>query len=232
MKKAKLNLVIDVIMLIDMMALVGVGLLNRYVLLTGQEKWEKYGENLEFYLWGFDRHDWNYFHFILGLTLFGLLVLHIWFHWALILNIYKNLIKNKKTRVFAGLALAFVSLVLIIFPAFVQPETGEATSKGGQYFREIPGSNNQVHDRSSQHNEKSIEGRHHDIPSNIDINGSMTLLEVAEKYDVPVNHIKNKLNLPLSTSDNERLGRLRKTHNFTMSDVEEAISNYQKGREK
>ena len=95
MKNAKLNLVIDAIMLVDMMALIGVGLLNKYVLITGQQKWEKYGENLEFYLWGFDRHGWNRIHFILGLILFGLLVLHIWFHWNMVINIYKSLIKKK-----------------------------------------------------------------------------------------------------------------------------------------
>ncbi len=275
MKKAKLNLVIDVIMLIVMMALIGVGLLNKYVLLTGQHKWEKYGENLEFYLWGFDRHDWNYLHFILGLILFGLLVLHIWFHWKLILNIYKNLIRNKKTRVFTGLALVFVSLVFLIFPVFIKPEIGEATNNGGRHFSEISGSNemergsgegdgrgdrqrqqnkepltiekkgssfdnissgkqkneiitdnDQVH--SSPQHEGSYEGRHRDIPSNIDVMGSMTLLEVAEKYEVPVNHIKSKLDIPLSISDNERLGRLRKVHKFTMSDVEEIIYKYQK----
>ena len=278
MKKAKLNLVIDIIMLIVMMALIGVGLLNKYVLLTGQKKWDKFGENLEFYLWGFDRHDWNYFHFILGLILSGLLVLHIWFHWKLILKIYKNLIKNKKTRVFTGFALVFVSLIFLIFPVFIEPEIGEATNKGGRHFQEISGhnemqrgtgkgdgrgerrqrqnkepltidkkennleyisseekneivtENDQVH--SSQQHERSHEGRHRDIPSNIDVMGSMTLLEVAEKYEVPVNHIKSKLDIPLSTSDNERLGRLRKVHRFTMSDVEEIIYKYQKAKEK
>ena len=280
MKNAKLNLIIDVIMLIVMMALIGVGLLNKYVLLTGQQKWEKYGENLEFYLWGFDRHDWNYIHFILGLILSGLLVLHIWFHWKLILNIYKNLIKNKKTRVFTGFALAFVSLVFLIFPAFIQPKIGEATSKGGQHFREISGNNemekgigrgegridrqqrqntetlvdkkennldyissgkekneinaenDQVQVHSSQQHERSHEERHRDIPSNIDVMGSMTLLEVAEKYKVPVNHIKSKLDIPLSMPDNERLGRLKKAHRFTMSDVEEIIYKYQKAKVK
>jgi len=58
--------------------------------------------------------------------------------------------------------------------------------------------------------------------------GSMTLLEVADKYDVPANHIKRKLDIPLSTSDNERLGRLKKTYRFTMSDVEGIIYKYQK----
>ena len=281
MKKAKWNLVIDAIMLIDMMALIGVGLLNKYVLLTGQKKWDKFGENLEFYLWGFDRHDWNYIHFILGLILFGLLVLHIWLHWKLILNIYKNLIKNKKTRVFTGFALVFVSLVFLIFSVFIEPEIGEATSKGGQHFREISSrnemergtgkgdgrgerrqrqyteplpidkkennldyisseeeeneiitENDQVQVHSSQQHKGSHEGRHRDIPSNIDVMGSMTLLGVAEKYEVPVNHIKSKLDIPLSTLDNERLGRLRKVHRFTMSDVEEIIYKYQKTKVK
>jgi len=36
------------------------------------------------------------------------------------------------------------------------------------------------------------------------------------------------LDIPLSISDNERLGRLRKAHGFRMSDVEEIIYKYQK----
>ena len=277
MRKAKLNLIIDAIMLVVMMALIGVGLLNKYVLLTGQEKWEKFGENLEFYLWGFDRHDWNYIHFILGIILFGLLVLHIWFHWKMILNIYRNLIKNKKARVFTGFTLVFVSIIFLIFPVFVKPEIDEAITRGGRHFSEISESNDgekeirrdgrgerlqlqnteplpiekkenntnnispetgnneitvgkdQVH--SSEQHESYGEGRHRDISSTIYIVGSMTLIEVADKYDVPVNHIKSKLDVPLSTSNNERLGRLKRTHGFTMSDVEEIIHNYQKAKE-
>ncbi|MCD6597458.1 MAG: DUF4405 domain-containing protein [Bacteroidales bacterium] len=279
MKKAKLNLIIDAIMLVVMMALIGVGLLNKYVLLTGQEKWEKFGENLEFYLWGFDRHDWNYIHFILGIILFGLLVLHIWFHWKMILNIYRNLIKNKKARIFTGYTIVFVSVIFLIFPIFVKPEIDEAISRGGRHFSGISESNegekeikrergdgrgerfqlqnteplpiekkenntnninpetgnneitagkDQVH--SSEQHENYGEGRHRDIPSNIDIMGSMTLIEVADKYNVPVNHIKSKLDIPLSTSNNERLGRLKRTYGFTMSDVEEIIYDYQKAK--
>ncbi len=236
MKKAKLNLVIDIIMLVVMMALIGVGLLNKYVLLTGQQKWEKYGENPEFYLWGFDRHDWNYIHFILGLILFGLLVFHIWFHWKLILNIYKNLIKNKKTRMFSGFVLVLVSLLFVAFPIFIEPKIGDMANKGERYSQEGHGSNgnetiidtNHVQDYSQKQHEGSNKDRHRDIPSIIDIEGSMTLLEVAAKYDVPADHIKSKLNIPLSTSDNERLGRLKRTYSFTMSDVEEIIYKYQK----
>jgi len=235
MKKAKLNLVIDVIMLVVMMALIGVGLLNRYVLLTGQQKWEKYGENPEFYLWGFDRHDWNYIHFILGLILFGLLVFHIWFHWKLILNIYKNLIKSKTTRVFSGFALVLVSLLFVAFPIFIEPKIGDMANKGERHSQEASNSNDNIIDNDQVHPSQQYEGsnkdRHRDNLSNIDIEGSMTLLQVATKYNVPADHIKNKLNIPLSTSDNERLGRLKRTYSFTMSNVEGIIFIYQKDKQ-
>lgn len=270
MKNAKLNLVIDVIMLVDMMALIGVGLLNKYVLLTGQQKWEKYGENMEFYFWGFERHDWNRIHFILGLVLFGLLVLHIWFHWKMVINIYKSFIKNRRIRIILALILLVISIALVVFPVFVDPVVDEPAFEGGrQYLNEYgrneiergigrgdgrlrqsaepltieddskyisPGDEkdesnldeDQVH--SSHQNERSDEGRHRDIPTNIEVIGSMTLIEVVEMYEVPANHIKSKLDIPLSTSNNERLGRLRRVYGFTMSDIEEIIYDYQKAK--
>ncbi len=273
MKNAKLNLVIDVIMLIDMMALIGVGLLNKYVLLTGQQKWEKYGENLEFYLWGFERHDWNKIHFILGLILFGLLILHIWFHWKMVINIYKTFISNKRIRIIVALALLVVSIALVVFPAFVNPVVDEPAYKGGRQYLENYGRNeiergtgrgegrfrqstdtlaieqdedktlhispdnekdeisiDERQDHSLHQSKGSDEGRHRDIPSDIEVIGSMTLIEVAEKYKVPANHIKSKLDIPLSTPDNERLGRLKRVYGFTMSEVEEIIYNYQKAK--
>ena len=58
----------------------------------------------------------------------------------------------------------------------------------------------------------------------------MTINEVAKEYKVPADHIKSKLDIPLSISDNERLGRLRKAHGFTMSEVEQIIYTYQKSK--
>ena len=112
MKKSKLNLVIDAIMLVVMMALIGVGLLNKYVLLSGQKKWAKFGENLDLTLFGLDRHEWNTIHFILGIILFALLVLHIWFHWNMVVCIYQSLFKNRKVRIVLAIALLAVSIVL------------------------------------------------------------------------------------------------------------------------
>lgn len=187
----------------------------------------------------------------------------------MILNIYKNLIKNKKIRVSTALVLVFVSLIFLVFPVLIKPEIDEAVYKGGRHFSEMSGRNeielgadrqrqnteplpiekNENSDyesfgldkketltdkdpvHSSQQHDRSGEGSYRGIPSNIYVMGSMTLIEVAEKYEVPVDHIKSKLDVPLSTSDNERFGRLRRELGFTMSDVEEIIYNYQKAKE-
>jgi hypothetical protein len=64
----------------------------------------------------------------------------------------------------------------------------------------------------------------------IDVQGFMTLKEVAENYQVPVEHIKSKLEIPQSVSENERLGRLRRTYGFTMSDVRDIIIEYKQNK--
>lgn len=264
MKKSKLNLVIDAIMLVVMMALIGIGLLNKYVLLNGQKKWAKFGENLDLTLFGLDRHEWNTIHFVFGAILFGLLVLHICFHWNMIVRIYKSLIKNKKARIVSAIALLTVSIVLLIFPLFInakikKPNLQEErhysgrdkNSKEGyeQHLQETDFSNiqepvihqekniplentkiknNQEESHSLKHVSDVNKERHHNIPGNIEVKGSMTLKYVAEKYDVPVNYIKKKLNIPQSTSDIEKLGRLRKVNEFTISEVKEIIYGFQK----
>ena len=62
-----------------------------------------------------------------------------------------------------------------------------------------------------------------ELKTKIEVKGYMTLREVSEKYDVQAEIIKEKLNIPGSISNNERLGRLRQIYGFTMSDVRDAI---------
>ena len=267
MKKLKLNLVIDAVMLIIMMAIIGIGLLVKYVLLTGQEKWDKFGENLDFFLLGLDRHEWGKIHFILGLILIGLLVLHTVLHWKMILNIFCKLIKNKKTRVFTAVAILFLSIILVSFPLFINPTVTGTSFKGRNMHSDmgkietirkdehlntvkepITGGNTENkpmritpqaedHSRGLHRGEahspgygrqNTTEDTHHNLQSEIDVRGNMTLLDIAEKYEVPADYIKRKLDIPLSTSNNHRLGQLRKVHGFTMSEVREIIYTYQK----
>lgn len=57
-----------------------------------------------------------------------------------------------------------------------------------------------------------------------EINGRLTLGDVQKLTGVPASDIIKKLNLPASTSVDERLGRLRKRHGFTMQQVRDAVS--------
>jgi len=101
-----------------MIAIGGIGLLMKYVLVPESEKWEIYGDNVDLFLWGWDRHRWGSVHLILGYILLGLLVLHIVFHWKQIISMFTNLIHNKSLRVVLIFLFVPISAVLFLF-AFV-----------------------------------------------------------------------------------------------------------------
>jgi hypothetical protein len=238
MKKSKWNLIIDAIMFISMMALIGVGLLTKYVLLTGQKKWDKFGNNCEFSWLGLDRQGWNDIHFILGLVLVGLLVLHILLHWKMTIGIYKSLIKNRGLRILIGWFILFLSLLLVFFFYLVEPVVEDSTVHFRNRNPEVNSQiiQNEVVPVKEGKNElitekpaaKPVEEIHHEHNPNIEVIGSMTLDEIYSKYAVPADYIKKELNIPISTSNNERLGRLRRSYGFTMSRIEEIIDLYQK----
>jgi hypothetical protein len=85
--KLKLNLVIDLIMFLVMMAVAGIGFMIKYVLVPGSERNEIYGKGVELFYWGLDRHQWGNIHLILSLILLFLLLLHIFFHWNQIVHV-------------------------------------------------------------------------------------------------------------------------------------------------
>ena len=238
MKKSKWNLVIDAIMFILMMALIGVGFLTKYVLLTGQKKWDKFGNNFEFSWLGLDRQGWNDVHFTLGLILAGLLILHILLHWKLIIGIYKSLIKSRAMRIIIGWFIVLLSIILVFFFKMVEPviEDSEIHFKNRNtevnlqnfYDEVIPVEEVKNEPQTEKSEIIPAEEIHHERNPNIEVIGSMTLGEIYSQYSVPADHIKKELNIPISTSNNERLGRLRRSHGFTMSDVEEIIDLYQR----
>lgn len=75
---------------------------------------------------------------------------------------------------------------------------------------------------------KKASNEHADIEQQDTINvyGSMTLRFIANEYNLPADSVKRFLGIPLSLSDNESLGKLRRIYNFHMSDVERFIENY------
>ncbi|MFQ5787111.1 MAG: hypothetical protein ACE5H1_03945, partial [Thermodesulfobacteriota bacterium] len=62
--------------------------------------------------------------------------------------------------------------------------------------------------------------------SNVQVWGSMTLLEAEKATGVPAEYIIEKLGLPPDFDKDECLGELRKTYSFTMDDVRSIIQGY------
>jgi hypothetical protein len=62
----------------------------------------------------------------------------------------------------------------------------------------------------------------------LEIYGTNTIGEIADRYNVPAELIKKALGIPVDRPDSERLGRLRRQYGFHMSDVERFIEEYRK----
>lgn len=88
MDKSKVNLIIDTLMFLCVMAITGIGLLMKYVLLPGKETAAVYGRKVDLFLFGMDRHQWGTINLIIAFVLLGLLTLHVVLHWNMIVSIY------------------------------------------------------------------------------------------------------------------------------------------------
>jgi hypothetical protein len=131
MKKSKINLIIDALLLVCMAAIAGIGLLMRNVLVPGYQRWEIYGRNVELYFWGLNRHQWGTVHYVISLVLLGLVILHIVLHWPMILGIYRNLIKNARARWITAIILLALTIALAFFSYAVRPDVHEGGRGAG-----------------------------------------------------------------------------------------------------
>lgn len=254
-RKNRLNFYIDLAMFIVMGGLIGIGLLIKYVLIAGQERWLVYGENLELTFWGLDRHEWGTIHLILGIFLFILLVLHIVFHWKTIKCFFRRYVPSLPGRFVLVLITVVLFILLIVFPVFVTPEKepldrGEGRKmlenmdvelsdsirirlkkpkqlESGELEMEIERRNQNKSSRETSIPPK-MENEHQHLKSSIEIKGNMTLNDVSRQFGVEVSVLREELNLPESVSANERLGRLRKQYIFTMGDVKTVVMEHRK----
>jgi len=222
MKKHEWNLLIDAAMFLVMGLISGLGLLMHYVLIPGYEQWQKYGVNADLTWGGLNRHQWGYIHLFLGLLLLCLLVLHIILHWKIIVCLLQRIISNSKTRTVITFLFLLLFVVFFLFPFIINVKVGDrAGSRQGSanlYSNDFQDKKTFSHDSVSQN-----EPNHGEHLYGIDIKGYMTIEEVAAKYGIPINSIKNGLGLSSSVKESEKLGVLRKTYGFTMSEVEKVV---------
>jgi hypothetical protein len=237
--KSKLNLIIDLILLILMMPITGIGFLMKYVLVAGFERNMLYGNNVELLFWGQTRHQWGSIHLILSVLFLLLLFLHIILHWKMIVGIFRRMIPNKTIRILLVGLISVTALLSISFPLFVKPEQVEkeplhrnehhnnTLSLGDSLKKESARENDTLSIHGNQKANQGNKRHHHSSTEEIEVFGNQTLQFVADKYKVPVSVIAADLKVP-ETLFEEKLGRIKKQYPFTMDDVRASISNYKK----
>jgi len=238
--RTKVNFYIDLSMLIVFAALIGVGLLIKFALIPGQERWILYGQNLELTFLGLDRHEWGTIHLITGILFFVLFILHIIFHWNMIKCMFRNCIKSKVLRTGTVIVSLFLFAGLIVFPFFVEPQ--KTSTIRGEGRINLEGMDLELNDsirvklkkpKKIDKNDEPLleyekkapekeEAREH-RKQEIDIKGRMTLNDVVEKYDYPLKKLKEELDLPNHIDGSEQLGHLRKQYGFRLGDVKEIV---------
>lgn len=240
--KPKFNLVIDLIMMAVMMAVAGLGFLMKFVLLPGYKVNEIYGNNTELYYLGLDRHQWGAIHLYLALFLVFLLLLHIVFHWDMIICIFRQMVKKRSLRIGFLAFIGILSLFLALAPLTVKPEVEELQRKHqrnkalDQVTDQVIETVNKTLPETPQEpipgkesNGSDQEFRHRNQTAGIVVDGTMTLGELSEKYAVGVNELARAIGVPVEYS-NERLGRLRKRYDFEMEDLRVFIMQKQNER--
>lgn len=220
MKKSKFNLVIDAIMFVTLMAVAFIGLLLKYVLIPGYKRNELYGKNVELEYMGMDRHDWGDIHFMFSMILTFLLVVHIILHWKQIVHIFKSMIIVKSFRIM-GVSLFFaLSLMLCLLPVLVNPTVVEREITERHISRKYTIGQKPQLNRSGVKNSNTMDNHRQDL--SLLIYGSMTLKQVALKYNISEQELAGKIGIPLEKSE-MRLGHLRKRYGFTMIELREFV---------
>lgn len=248
--RQKVNFIIDILLLIATVFIIVIGFVIRYVLIPGSERWEKFGRNVELSILGLDRHQWGFIHLIVGLLFVGLLVLHLIFHWKQIVAMTRKILPGMYIRyTFVG-AIVGIIVIVAVLPFLIPLQLGDLVTHQGrgvtrnsiyqersfpehepEYLTIVASENSleNINEPKLEYAEPFHEKVEHSSDEHIlDIRGFNTIEDLAKKYDVSADSLKNYLKIPPSVSNNERLGRIRRTYDFTMGDVEEAILKLQK----
>ena len=118
MNKSKLNLSIDMILLILLAGISGIGFLVKFIMPCGHAVRNGGAHTYASQMMGMDRHGWNDIHWILGLIFLVFLLLHIVLHWKMINTMFKQLIPHQGTRSFV-VALLILIVVLCMCGPFL-----------------------------------------------------------------------------------------------------------------
>ncbi len=224
------------------MPIAGIGILIKYVLVSGVKRNIVYGKHIDLNFMGLDRHQWGDIHFIISLIFLLLLVVHISLHWIMIKNIFQRIIPNKIVRYTTGSIFGITCLTMLVFSIGVSPEL---TARYPTYRNEKIFTDQQnIADPIDRKQTQLLTTNQTDSPENENckeeilnkttfnfqqINGSQSLSSVAKTYHISIEELASELNIPISLKE-EKIGRLKKQYSFTMNDIRMAVKTLSKNK--
>jgi hypothetical protein len=224
--KTHLNFVLDALMFMDMTIIGGLGFLMKYTLPPGRERLLASGDTARTQFLGMDRHQWGSIHLYAALFLLIILAVHIYLHWNMIVEIYRNMIKSKVTRTVIAVVFISICAVFFVFPfllsALASRNGGNSQGNYGSHRNESSSNGSSLKEgqtdstRNHQQGDSEIEGTE-------TLRGSMTIGEVASACNITPDEVKKRLNLPDKVATDEQVGQLKKQFGFTMQQVREAM---------
>lgn len=155
-------------------------------------------------VWGLNRHEWGDVHFWIAIGFLSILALHVFLHWRWVVSVVlRRPREGSWSRFGLGLVGLLALLTLALAPILSPIETTETRLTG-------PGDSS----TSSETDEL--------------IRGSMSLREVTNATNIPVEYFIQKLELPPGISAEERLGRLGRVYGFEIEDVRRIVRQYKR----
>ena len=113
MKRANLNVIIDILAFCCFLFLTTTGVLIHYVLPKGSGYYST--------LWGLDRHQWGSVHLWIAVIFFAILAIHLILHWRWMLSIFKNKsTQHSGFRLGLGLV-SFFALIAVAIAPLISP---------------------------------------------------------------------------------------------------------------
>ena len=122
MRNPSWSFALNATMALCMSAIIGVGFLLKFTLVSGVERKQMYGQYVDLLFFNMNRHQWGTIHFILGLVFFGLLATHIFLHWKMITSAFQKLIKNQTNKRIIAFIFIIICALLILLPFFITPK--------------------------------------------------------------------------------------------------------------
>jgi glucan phosphoethanolaminetransferase (alkaline phosphatase superfamily) len=215
--RSKINFIIDVLLFVTLLAIAGIGLLIKYVLLPGFVRDNIYGKDVDLYFMGLNRHEWGDIHLIISGFLILLLILHVFYHWKMVVVMFKKTIPKKSIQIISVAGLLIIIFVFGISWIFLEPEVNAKQDRQISGTIEIMHENERIVPENVASQEKRHRRKKHD-KLEIEVYGYSTLNEIAERYEISVEELASFIDVPVDYAD-VRIGRLRKKYGFKMHDL-------------